>query len=154
MVFSCFDLQPKDKKLLKITRFNDPLIAPHIYSRFLCAYGKFPNNDEVPQYFVKMMIAEFWFNMDPDYTDTWSNFNGGGKVHTYEWTDARRDVQYRSLMPWLVHPHFRFIDLPEELETTSQIERGVREEIRDRVGAALAGVEFDLHTIETIISDL
>ena len=56
MVFSCFDLWPKDKKCLKIARFNDPLIAPHIYLKFLCEYGKFPNNDEVPQYFVKMLM--------------------------------------------------------------------------------------------------
>ena len=84
MVFSCFDLWPEGKNRLKITRFNDPLIAPHIYSRFLCAYGKFPNNDEVPQYFVKMLIAEFWFNMDPDYRDTGSSFYGAGKGHTYE----------------------------------------------------------------------
>ena len=34
MVFSCFDLCPEDKKCLNITRFNDPLIAPHIYLRF------------------------------------------------------------------------------------------------------------------------
>ena len=57
MVFSSFDLWHEEEKSLKITRFNDPLIAPHIYSRFLCGYGKFPNNDEVPQYFVKMLIA-------------------------------------------------------------------------------------------------
>ena len=57
MVFSCFDLRLEEKKRLKIARFNDPLIAPHNYSRFLCAYEKFPNNDKVPQYFVKMLIA-------------------------------------------------------------------------------------------------
>ena len=73
----------KTKKRLKIARFNDPLIAPHIYSRFLCAYEKFPNNDEVPQYFVKMLIAEFQFNMDADYTDTGSSFYGVGKGRTY-----------------------------------------------------------------------
>ena len=84
MVFLCFDLWLEDKKCLKITRFNDPLIAPHIYSRFLCAYGKFPNNDEVPQYFVKMLIVEFRFNMDLDYTDTGSSFYGAGKGRTYE----------------------------------------------------------------------
>ena len=83
MVFSCFDLRHEEKKRLNITRFNDPLIAPHIYSRFLCAYGKFPNNDKVPQYFVKMLIAEFRFNIDPDYTDTRSSFYGAGKGHTY-----------------------------------------------------------------------
>ena len=84
MVFSCFDLRPEDKKSPKTARFNNPLIAPHIYSRFLCAYGKFPNNDEVPHYFVKMLIAEFWFNMDPDYTDTGSSFYGASKGHRYE----------------------------------------------------------------------
>ena len=84
MVFSCFDLRHEEKKRLNIKRFNDPLIAPHIYSRFPCAYGKFPNNDDVPQYFVKMLIAEFWFNMDPDNTDTGSSFYGAGKGRTYE----------------------------------------------------------------------
>ena len=88
MVFSCFDLRPEDKKHLKITRINDPLIAPHIYSRFLCAYEKFPNNDEVCQYFVKMLIAEFWFNMHLDYIDTGSSFYGVGKGRTYEQLDG------------------------------------------------------------------
>ena len=78
----------KTKKCLKIARFNDPLIAPHIYSIFLCAYGKFPNNDEVPQYFVNMLIAEFRFNIDHDYTNTGSSFYGAGKGRTYERPDA------------------------------------------------------------------
>ena len=51
------------------------------------------------------------------------------------------------MIPQLVKPHPRVIDLPKELETTSQIARGVREEIRDRVGAALVGVEIGLHSI-------
>ena len=84
MVFSCFDLWPEDKRCLKITRFNDSLIALHIYSRFLCAYGKSPNNDEVPQYFFKILIVDFRFNMDLDYTDTGSSFYGVGKGRTYE----------------------------------------------------------------------
>ena len=50
-------------------------------------------------------------------------------------------------MPQLVQPHPRVVALLEELETTSQIVRGVREEIRDRVGVALAGVEIDLNII-------
>ena len=57
MVFSLFDLQPEDKIHINITRFNDPNIAPHIYLRFLYAYGKSLNNNEVPQYFVNMLIA-------------------------------------------------------------------------------------------------
>ena len=56
------------------------------------------------------------------------------------------------LMPRLVQPHPRVLYLPEELETTSQIARGVREEIRDRVGAALAGVEIGLHSISSASS--
>ena len=88
MIFSCFDLWPEDKRHLKIARFNDPLIAPHIYLRLLCAYGKFPNNDEVPQYFVKMLIVEFCFNMDPNYTHTGSSFYGAGKGRAYERPDA------------------------------------------------------------------
>ena len=99
-----------------------------------------------------MLIAEFQFNMDPDYTDMGSNFYGAGKGHTYEQPDARKYVNYRRMMPWLVQPHPRAVALPEELETTSQIVRGVREEIRDRVGAALAGVEIGLHSISSASS--
>ena len=49
---SIFDLWPEDKKRLKIARFNDLIIAPHIYE-------KFPNNDEVPKYFVRILFAQF-----------------------------------------------------------------------------------------------
>ena len=52
-------------------------------------------------------------------------------------------------MPRLVQPHFRVVALPEELETKSQIARGVREEIRDHIGAALAWVKIDIHTISS-----
>ena len=55
-------------------------------------------------------------------------------------------------MPQLVQPHPRVIDLLEELETISQIARGAREEIRDRVGAALVGVEIGLHSISSTSS--
>ena len=34
MALSLFDLQSKDKKRLKIARFNDPNIAPYIYEKF------------------------------------------------------------------------------------------------------------------------
>ena len=43
-------------------------------------------------------------------------------------------------MPRLVQPHPRVVALPEELETTSQIARGVREDIREHVGVALERV--------------
>ena len=56
------------------------------------------------------------------------------------------------MIPRLVQPHPRFVALPEELEATSQIAIGVREEIRDRVGAALAGVEIGLHSISSASS--
>ena len=52
-------------------------------------------------------------------------------------------------MPQLVQPHLRVIYFPEELEMTSQIARGVREEIRECVRAALAKVEIDVHTISS-----
>ena len=47
MALSLFQLQPKDKKRLKIETFNDLNIAPYIYEKFLYAYGKFPNNYKV-----------------------------------------------------------------------------------------------------------
>ena len=52
-------------------------------------------------------------------------------------------------MPQLVQSHPSVIALPKDLETTSQIAREVREDIRDRVGAALAGVEICLNTISS-----
>ena len=55
-------------------------------------------------------------------------------------------------MPRLVQPHPRVIDLPEELETTSQIARRLREEIQDHVGATLVGVEIGLHSISSTSS--
>ena len=55
-------------------------------------------------------------------------------------------------MPLLVKPHPRVVALPDELETTSQITRGVREEIQDYVRATLAGVEISLHSISSASS--
>ena len=57
MDFSLFDLWLKDKKHINVSRSNDPKIAPFIYEKLLYAYEKFPNNDEVPQYFSKMLYA-------------------------------------------------------------------------------------------------
>ena len=51
--------------------------------------------------------------MDPDYTDTGSNFYVAGKGRTYERPDARRDVHYRRPMPRLVQPHPRVVASPE-----------------------------------------
>ena len=99
-----------------------------------------------------MLIVEFRFHMDPDYTDIGSIFYGAGKGRTYERLDARRDVHYRHPMPRLVQPHPRVIALQEELETPSQMERGVMEEIRYLIGAALAGVEISLHSISSASS--
>jgi len=145
MVFSLFDLRPGDKRRLKIARFNDPNIAPHIYLRFLYAYGKFPNNDEVPQYFVKMLIAEFRLHMDPDYTDTRSPFYGAGKGRTYERPDSLRDVEYSQPEPRLVVPQPRVISFPEEFQMTSEVASRVRAQIKEHVMAALSGVEIGLH---------
>ena len=94
MVFSLFDLLPEDKIHLHIAIFNDPNIASHIYLRFLYAYGKFPNNDEVPQYVFKMLIAEFRLHMEPDYIDKGSPLYGARKGRTYERPDSLRDVDY------------------------------------------------------------
>ena len=52
-------------------------------------------------------------------------------------------------MPRLVQPHPRVISFLEELEMTSQIARGVREEIKESVGVALEGVEIDLNTMSS-----
>ena len=78
----------KTKKRLKIARFNDPNIAPYIYEKYLYAYRNFPNNNEVLQYFFRMLFAQFREHMDPNYTDNGSKFYGVRKGRTYERPDA------------------------------------------------------------------
>lgn len=146
MALSLFDLRPEDKKRLKIARFNDPDIAPHIYDKFLYAYGKFPNNDEVPQYFVRMLFAQFREHMDPNYTDTGSKFYGVGKGLTYERPDAMRDVGFRPPAPRLVPRPHRVVTLPEELALISSAASKMRDKIQEHIAAALGGVEVGLGT--------
>ena len=146
MALSLFDLRPEDKKSLKIARFNDPNIAPHIYEKFLYAYEKFPNNDEVPQYFVRMLVAQFRDHMDPNYTDTRSKFYGAGKGRTYEQHDAMRDVGFRPLASRLAPRTPRVVTLPEELALISSAASKMREKIQEHIVAALGGVEVGLGT--------
>lgn len=54
-----FNLWLERLKCLKIAIFNDPIISPFIYDKFLYTYEKFPGNDEVPQYFSRMLFAQF-----------------------------------------------------------------------------------------------
>jgi hypothetical protein len=77
---SMFNLKngPK-RKMLKVKYFKHPNITKHFYNRFLAAYGKFSWNDEVPHYFAIHFYADFFMDMDLDYTILPSNSHGVGK---------------------------------------------------------------------------
>ena len=81
--------------------FKHPEIAHHLYDRFLAAYGIFPWNNEVPHYFTIFFYAEFFLNMNPDYTYV-SKFYGVGKGRTYEKEGAYHNPLLRKPTPRLV----------------------------------------------------
>ena len=70
-------------KELKVQYFKHPKLAQFLYDLFLGAYGRFPWNDEVPNYFARFFYAEFFLGMKPDYTDIHSEFYGVGKGRIY-----------------------------------------------------------------------
>ena len=88
-----FKQGPK-RKMLKVQYFKHPEIAHHLY-------GRFPWNDEVPHYFVRFFYAEFFLNMNPNYTDV-SKFYGVGKGRTYEREGAYHDPLLPKPTPRLV----------------------------------------------------
>ena len=48
------------RKALKVQYFKHPELTHFLYYRFLAAYGRFPWNDEVPNYFARFFYAEFF----------------------------------------------------------------------------------------------
>ena len=54
----------RQKTPLKVASFIDPNIYLFIYEIFLYTYRKFPNNDEAPEYFAKMISSQFSEEMD------------------------------------------------------------------------------------------
>ena len=85
--------------------------------------------------------------MDPDYTDTVLPFYGARKGHTYEHTDSLQDVEYIQPLPRSVVPQTRVNSFPEEFQMTSEVESRLREQIKEHVMAALAGVEISLNNM-------
>ena len=78
-------------KALKVQYFKHPELAHFLYDRFLAAYGRFPWNDEVPNYFARFFYAEFFLGIKPDYTDIHSEFYGVRKGRIYNRKGALRD---------------------------------------------------------------
>ena len=48
------------RKELKVQYFKHPELAHFLYDRFLAAYGRFPWNDEVSNYFSKFFMTIFF----------------------------------------------------------------------------------------------
>ena len=78
------------RKALKVQYFKHPELAHFLYDRFLAAYGRFPWNDEVPNYFARFFYAVF-LNMKKDYADIHFEFYGVGKGRICNRKGALRD---------------------------------------------------------------
>ena len=48
------------RKALKVQYFKHPELAHFLYDRFLIVYGRFPWNDEVPNYFARFFYVDFF----------------------------------------------------------------------------------------------
>ena len=52
------------RKAFKVQYFKHPELAHFLYDRFLAAYGWFPWNDEVPNYFARFFYAKLFFKYE------------------------------------------------------------------------------------------
>ena len=67
------------RKMLKVKYFKHPNIAYRLSDRHLIAYRRLPWNDEALFYFAKLIYAEFFLGMKPNYNDLPFEFFGHGK---------------------------------------------------------------------------
>jgi hypothetical protein len=131
------------KDMLKVQYFKHPHLAHLLYDRFLAAYGRFPWNDEVSQYFARFFYAEFFLNMKPDYTDVHSKFYGVGKGRIYDREGAHRDPATLRPPPQISRPP-RLVALKSEMEPTSQLGTTARNFVGDGLSSVLVGVDVGL----------
>ena len=92
------------RKALKVQYFKHPELAYFLYDRFLVSYGRFPWNDEVPNYFSRFFYAELFLGMKPDYTDIHSEFYGVGKGMICNQKGALRDPSTLRPPPLISRP--------------------------------------------------
>ena len=60
--------------MLRLRGFRYVDSVPHVYDRFIGAWGMFPHHDKVPLYFVKQLYYDYVLNMHLDYTSIPSTF--------------------------------------------------------------------------------
>lgn len=113
-----FNFKPGSNKL-KVQLFKDVEIAPFLYDRLLAAYEKFPNNEEVFQYFAKMIYAELKEHMDLEHTNVQSKFFGVSKGCTYEQTEGHQTLGFKAPPPIVVPRPPRLDALSTDVESAS-----------------------------------
>lgn len=113
-----FNFKPGSNKL-KVQLFKDVEIAPFLYDRLLAAYEKFPNNEEVFQYFAKMIYAELKEHMDLEHTNVQSKFFGVSKGCTYEQTKGHQTLGFKAPPPIVVPRPPRLDALSTDVESAS-----------------------------------
>jgi hypothetical protein len=75
---------------LRLRDFRHVGVAPHVYDRFIGAWGMFPYHDHVPLYFYKQLYYEFELHIHPEYISMPSNFYGSSRGCSYQHPRARR----------------------------------------------------------------
>lgn len=135
-----FNFKPGSNRL-KVQLFKDVEIAPFLYDRLLATYEKFPNNEEVLQYFAKMIYAEFKENMDLEHTNVQSKFYGSSKGCTYERIEAQQTLGFKAPPPIVVPRPPRLDALATQLESASSSALATGDVIDESVQGTLLGVE-------------
>lgn len=138
-----FNFKPGSNKL-KVQLFKDVEIAPFLYDRLLAAYEKFPNNEEVLQYFAKAIYAEFKEHMDLEHTNVQSKFFGASKGCTYEQTEGHQTLRFKAPPPIVVPRPPRLDTLSTDVESVSPSALVTGDVITKSVQATLSRVEIPL----------
>ena len=90
--------------MLRLRGFRHVDSVPHVYDRFIGAWGMFPHHDKVPVYFVKQLYYDYVLNMHLDYISMPLTFYGSGREHSYEHPRAHKDPIF-VLPPHRFFPH-------------------------------------------------
>lgn len=135
-----FNFKPGSNKL-KVQLFKDVEIAPSLYDRLLAVYETFPNNEEVLQYFAKMIYAKLKEHMDLEHTNVQSKFYGVSKGCTYERIEAQQTLGFKAPLPKVVPRPPRLDALSTDLESASQSALVTGGVITESVQSTLSGVE-------------
>ncbi|KAH9292174.1 hypothetical protein KI387_042643, partial [Taxus chinensis] len=102
---SCWSFYADKRKIRAyyVNKCSCPLCAPLIYPRFVASQGQFPNNDQLPLYFIMMLHAEVHLNLKVNYLDIPSYLGQGrGRIshrQAYRKEGAPAVVDARQLVP-------------------------------------------------------